>query len=135
MAYNYYVYTPSVSHSQTDLTAEIHTYYLEDLKLGRRTGDSFMVSHYPSLNSRFISPKGNALVSSRYGELTNLLLIGLDNLHGVIRVHSAGVHVANICKEQATALVNHEGCKVCGNPGSFVRLALMCPEHGLIGGL
>lgn len=136
MAYNYYVYpSPSASQSQTDLTAEMHKYYLEDLKLGRRCGDSFIVSHYPSLKARFVSTEGNDLIASRYGALTDLLLLGLDNLHGVIRVHSAGVHVANICKEQATALVNHEGCKVCGHPGSFVRLALMCPEHGLIGGL
>ncbi len=28
------------------------------------------------------------------------------------------------------------GCKLCGNPGKFIRTALVCPTHGtLIGGI
>lgn len=131
MAYNYYVYNPPVS--QTDLTAEMHKYYLEDVALGPLHDDGFLVSHYPSLNVRVLSPELNSFVEKKYGK--NCLFAGLYQLTGDIHVYAGIVHVANLTKEQATSSVSSDGCKVCGNPGSFIRLALMCPEHGLIGGL
>lgn len=27
-----------------------------------------------------------------------------------------------------------EGCPLCGHKGNFVRMSLMCPEHGVFGG-
>ena len=58
--------------------------------------------------------------STRYGD-------------GPLEIEADGSIVIRLYPHQKQVM-HPGGCKKCGQPGKFIRTALMCPKHGMIGG-
>lgn len=65
----------------------------------------------------------------------DVLVIGGDKLHGQFELHANGRCLTKLQRGYVLKKsYNPNGCPKCGNPGKFIRMALVCPNHGAFGG-